>query len=476
MRRMMSFAAFWAVLLFFVGCEKEIVVPANENQVVRKIIEVGIHDASTKTALGTENAGKFPVLWSAGDEIAVVENMGLETQKYSVYRLKAGEGTSKGIFEHVSGDAFPSVIQDVVYPASAMKPSDVNLDKIPVIDVASLIPSDQIYTKDSFDPRAAIMHFHSDVEAPIVLKPAASIVCIPVKGRAGDVVTSVRWQHFDGRTRTIDLNCPDGIELSDKVTNFYIAVPPMETNTANCIAYVNFKNGAVQVKTPRNKAQFLAGTLHRFPEWTMSKKTKWNIMYIGSERNAATWKGVPMGSGRYMIDDNELSWWEFRRELKPDKSGPRMAGPHKVIIDLGNVEHIKGFRIKGKEDKTSPKYGITYTNSDGKEVDIYGSQSYNPPYNVHVKFMTEAPDQQYIQNFGSKSDWKSTEAGVEFYHCTKTNGMAYYYGSDMKKWWEFDLKQPHDARYLVMHFEHGWDNAGKSTAASMLKIAEFDIY
>ena len=158
MRRMMSFAAFGAVLLFFVGCEKEIVVPANENQVVRKIIEVGIHDASTKTALGTESAGKFPVLWSAGDEIAVVENMGLETQKYSVYRLKAGEGTSKGIFEHVSGDAFPSVIQDVVYPASAMKPSDVNLDKIPVIDVASLIPSDQIYTKDSFDPRLSLIH------------------------------------------------------------------------------------------------------------------------------------------------------------------------------------------------------------------------------------------------------------------------------------------------------------------------------
>ena len=56
------------------------------------------------------------------------------------------------------------------------------------------------------------------------------------------------------------------------------------------------------------------------------------------------------------------------------------------------------------------------------------------------------------------------------------NGIAYYYGEDMKTWWDLRLNQPRDARYLVIHFRHGWDNAGTGSAASVMKVAELDIY
>ena len=101
----------------------------------------------------------------------------------------------------------------------------------------------------------------------------------------------------------------------NQATNFYLSIPPTKEkwNTFNSIVYVYLKNGAVQVQTPRNRNRFEAGTLHRFPEWQLSKKAEWTIMDYGSQRNMATWKGIPLGPAYFMIDGNNLSWWESRR-------------------------------------------------------------------------------------------------------------------------------------------------------------------
>ena len=104
-----------ASALLLSACAKENIKPnepTDQNE-ERPLLEIGLN--TTKTALGTEAAGKFPIVWSEGDEIAVIDNMGVEgKQNISVYRIKEGIGTSQGLFEHVSGDAFPKVIKDVV--------------------------------------------------------------------------------------------------------------------------------------------------------------------------------------------------------------------------------------------------------------------------------------------------------------------------------------------------------------------------
>ena len=332
-------------MIVMASCAKENVQPNNEPTGEKALLEIGL--ASTKTQLGTEDKVNklFPIVWSDGDEIAVIENMGVEgKQNVSVYRLKEGAGTANGVFEHVSGDAFPKVINDVVYPASAVVPNSTLISDIPIVDVSSLVPKDQTqsYETDSFDKNAAVMHFHrNNASEKIVLKPLSSIICIPIKGfDDNDVVTAVKWQNMDGRTATVTLNCPNGVTLSkDQATNFYLSIQPMLKN-CNGIAYVYLKNSAIQVQTPRNLKAFQAGTLHRFPEWTLSKKAKWTILGIGSERNATTWEQVPLGPAQYMIDGNDLSWWEFRRQLNAKKTGPEMAGPHTVVIDLGSVQKI----------------------------------------------------------------------------------------------------------------------------------------
>ena len=458
-------------MIVMASCAKEN-VQTNENNDQsndRRILEIGL--ASTKTQLGKEDNGFFPIVWSEGDEIAVIENMGVEGQNVSVYRLKEGAGTANGVFEHISGDAFPKVITDVVYPASAVVPNSTLISEIPIVNVSSLVPKDQTqsYEAGNFDKNAAVMYFHrNNAEDKIVLEPLSSIICIPIKGfDDNDVVTAVKWQNMDGRTATVTLNCPNGVTLSkDQATNFYLSIQPM-LKDCNGIAYVYLKNGAIQVKTPRNLKAFQAGTLHRFPEWTLSKKAKWTIKYIGSERKTSMSNQTPLGLGQYMIDGNDLSWWEFRRNSKGS-----MAGPHKVIIDLGKTEHIKGLKIKGPETKITSSYTVK---DEFGENTITVSNGYNAPCSVFASFLKEGELTEAFKSTFCNNN--SFEKDAQEVHKAKiTNGITFYYGEGMKDYWNINLKKEYDARYLVIHFYQCWNDKENGGAANKMKVAELDIY
>lgn len=476
-----------ASALLLSACAKENIKPnepTDQNE-ERPLLEIGLN--TTKTALGTEAAGKFPIMWSEVDEIAVIDNMGVEgKQNISVYRIKEGIGTTQGLFEHVSGDAFPKVIKDVVYPASVVDPKTTFLSEITNLADSTLVPKvqNQAYTKDSFDPKYAVMRFHRNSPSePIKLSPISTIVCIPIKGFGdNDIVTSVKWQNFDSRTVDITLNCPTGgVKLSkNQATNFYLSIPPTKEkwNTFNSIVYVYLKNGAVQVQTPRNRNRFEAGTLHRFPEWQLSKKAEWTFKYIGSERTATMTSQTPLGPATYMIDGNDISWWEFRRKLNAKETGGAMAGPHKVIIDLGKTEHIKGLRIKGPETKNTATYKIK--NSSGVDIDVTPGKGYHAPHSVYASFLKEGElTEEYKKGFCNNNDFsdaKLTPHAQEVHKAVTSNGIAYYYGEDMKSWWDIKLNKEYDARYLVIHFRFGWDNAGTASALSVMKVTELDIY
>ena len=456
-------------MIVMASCAKENVQPNENNDQSndRRILEIGL--ASTKTQLGKEDNGFFPIVWSEGDEIAVIENMGVEgKQNVTVYSLREGAGTANGVFELVDGSPKVTNNVDVVYPASAVKGKGL------IKDISSLVPKvqTQSYTSGNFDPNAAVMHFQGDITADkILLQPLSSIVCIPIKGSdtvGDDIVTAVKWQNMDGRTVDVTLNCPgEGVTVSkETATNFYLSIPPM-TRDCNGIAYVYLKNGAIQVKTPRNLKAFQAGSLHRFPEWTLSKKAKWTIKYIGSERKTSMSNQTPLGLGQYMIDGNDLSWWEFRRNSKGS-----MAGPHKVIIDLGKTEHIKGLKIKGPETKITSDYTVK---DEFGENTITVSKGYNAPCSVFASFLkegelTEAFKSTFCNNNSFEKD------AQEVHKAEISKGITYYYGTGMKDYWNINLNKEYDARYLVIHFYQCWNDKENGVAASKMKVAELDIY
>lgn len=452
-------------MIVMASCAKENVQPNNEPTGEKALLEIGL--ASTKTQLGKEDNGFFPIVWSEGDEIAVIENMGVEgKQNVSVYSLREGAGTANGVFEKVSGGPAPKEIKDVIYPASAVKGKGL------IKDISLLVPKvqTQSYKEGNFDPDAAVMYFHrNNADEKIVLSPLSSIVCIPIKGFDNeDIVTAIKWQNMDGRTVDVTLNCPgEGVTLSkETATNFYLSIPPM-TRDCNGIAYVYLKNGAIQVKTPRNLKAFQAGSLHRFPEWTLSKKAKWTIKYIGSERKTSMSNQTPLGLGQYMIDGNDLSWWEFRRNSKGS-----MAGPHKVIIDLGKTERIKGLKIKGPETKKTSNYTVK---DEFGENTIKVSDGYNAPCSVFASFLkegelTEAFKSTFCNNNSFEKD------AQEVHKAEISKGITYYYGTGMKDYWNINLNKEYDARYLVIHFYQCWNDKENGVAASKMKVAELDIY
>ena len=273
------------------------------------------------------------------------------------------------------------------------------------------------------------------------------------------------WQHIDGREVTVTLNCPEGVKLSaTKATNFYLSVPATvkDWNRFHSMVYVYLKNGAIQVQTPRNRERFEAGTLHCFPVWQLGKKAKWTIKYIGSEREASMSNQTPLGPGQYMIDGNDISWWEFKRNSKGS-----MAGPHKVIIDLGKTEHIKGLKIKGPETKKTSSYIV-----DGKTITV--SDGYNAPFSVFASFLKEGElTDKYIAGFNNTSSFEPN--AQEVHKADASKGIAYYYGEGMKKYWNINLNQEYDARYLVIHFYQCWNDKDNGGAASKMKVAELDI-
>ena len=54
-------------------------------------ITVLMPEILTKTAFGTEAEGKLPLLWQAGDQIAVAQDLGTASEKVAVYVLE-GDG------------------------------------------------------------------------------------------------------------------------------------------------------------------------------------------------------------------------------------------------------------------------------------------------------------------------------------------------------------------------------------------------
>ncbi len=108
MKKVLILAA--VALLTVVGCQNDIDTPSVkpvEKATLKASLEQPV--AATRTSLD----GELSVLWSAGDQIAVVGSSAPENAV--VYDLVAGEGTNGGAFE---GDAIADALKAAVYPAS----------------------------------------------------------------------------------------------------------------------------------------------------------------------------------------------------------------------------------------------------------------------------------------------------------------------------------------------------------------------
>ena len=262
-----------ALPLIFAACSKEAPAkedPAGEGTAIvesgKKSINVNIaqfkapaaaaetaEEAETRVAFGTESGGAMPLVWSEGDEIALIQDKGLATQKVSVFRLSGTGGSENGTFVFVSGDepGDDANLKDAIYPASAFS--------------SWAIPQAQTYSAGTIDKNAAVMTWHSDsgigVDG-ITFSPLGSVVCLQLTGINTLSVTSVTVT-VDSKPYT--LSCTTPVTPLEDAIPFYVSVPGCSAQTIDFD--INFKYGeaAKTVKKATFDKAFETGKLHRFP-------------------------------------------------------------------------------------------------------------------------------------------------------------------------------------------------------------------
>ena len=229
------------------GCTKD-----NGNGPIEEL-EIGIADTDTKVSLGTESDKQINLLWSAGDKVYVKGDAG-----ESVFRLKSGEGSTKGIFEYESGATGQTRITDVVYPASN----------------AGNTPTSQTYQEGTFDPAAITLAYHNQASTSatkILLGSESSVLCFQMKGN--DKLSNIAVTFKNGKTYTLKtLNAP--MLNESKSTPFYIVVPSQMSDRVD----VKFTSSSGSMNRILSSKSFEAGKMHRFKPLEYKADKSFRIM------------------------------------------------------------------------------------------------------------------------------------------------------------------------------------------------------
>jgi len=233
--------------LIAVGCVKENEMPSGDKTPAGgNTITVNMPEL-TRTAIGDETQTGVSLVWSKGDEIAIIEGKGTETQKHSVYRLVGEGGTASGTFEYVSGDASAEVITDVVFPASAVENNYA-------------VPAAQTYVEGSFDTDAMVMSWtRASEDEGITLKHEASVLMVRLTGVEAQKVASIDVECGEN---TYTLTCDNPVALSSEGKEFYIAVPG-SISSLDYTVKVNSSYGTTMTKDITHTLN--AGKIGRLP-------------------------------------------------------------------------------------------------------------------------------------------------------------------------------------------------------------------
>ena len=292
MRKFMNIFAAALVVLAAVSCEKNEVLPdSTEGKVVT--LSATIDNGGTKTSLdGWDDVNReYPVLWSKGDKIAVIQDDVNCDNNQSVYTftLSTGDNTTSATFTcDEAGDFDPNYEYRAVYPASAVVVgSDGKFEKYSFSDT-------QIYAPNSFGVDAMPMETNMCKGANYVLKFTKNVfgvLKLQLKSAADEKVTSIvitssnalngeaqlvdgaivlRGEAAENKKVTLDCSTNGGVTLNqDKSTDFHIALPAGATGLK---VLINTNKGSYYKEVPRQDASsnpinaITAGNILKMPE------------------------------------------------------------------------------------------------------------------------------------------------------------------------------------------------------------------
>lgn len=376
---MLLAAAFMAA-----GCTKD-----NCNGPIEKL-EIGIADSDTKVSIGTEYDKQINLLWSAGDKVYVKGDAG-----ESVFRLKSGEGSTKGIFEYESGATGQTRITDVVYPASN----------------AGNSPTSQTYQSGTFDPSALTLAYHNQASTSatkILLASESSVLCFQMKGN--DKLNNIAVTFKNGKTYTLKtLNAP--MLNESKSTPFYIVVPSQMSDRVD----VTFTSASGSMNRSLLSKEFMSGHVHRFAQLEFKADKKYRIMSynIGqcSQGGNSSTKLIAdvtrelkadvavMNEVRSIPNDAStiakyLGWEKYSRSAKLGMGNMITYNPDKLKT-IGNPAYLELKKIEPSDTKYNEDRVCLFM--EFEDFILLGSHLQKDAFTKHTKLITDKVKAEYAK-------------------------------------------------------------------------------
>lgn len=368
------------------GCTKD-----NGNGPIEEL-EIGIDNALTKVALGTESNGKFDLLWSDGDEVAVTGDAGS-----SIFRLKSGAGTTNGVFEYKSGATGQTRITDVVYPASN----------------AGNTPTSQTYQEGTFDPAAITLAYHNQASTSatkILLGSESSVLCFQMKGN--DKLNNISVAFQNGKTYTLKtLSAP--VMDKSKAAPFYVVIPSQKADRLD----VTFTSASGTMHRSLLSKSFVPGKVHRFKplEFRADKKFRimsYNIGQCTQGGNSSTKlisdvtkelhaDVVVMNEVRSSLIFNDaetiaknLGWEKYYQSAKRGMGNMITYNPNKLKL-IGNPAYLELKKIEPSDTQYNEDRVCLFM--EFEDFILLGSHLQKDAFTKHTKLITDKVKAEYAK-------------------------------------------------------------------------------
>ncbi|MBE6225450.1 MAG: hypothetical protein E7122_09625 [Bacteroidales bacterium] len=319
MRKLFNFFAAALVMLAAASCEKNEVLPDNNSEGKVVTLKASINNGGTKTSLGGEKGSddKYPVLWSEGDAIAVIQQEDLNDGSVYIFTLsEGGAGKASASFECNNANGFnPDLEYRAVYPASSVVLSDGKFDGYSFSDTQS-------YVQNSFGVGAMPMQTSMCIgtECPLSFTNAFGVLKLQLKGAADEKVTSIvvtsndplsgeailMWGSIvlqgtapENKKVTLDCSATGGVALNpETATYFHIALPAGAESGLSLMIHTDKASYYKQVPVD-DKNKVVAGSILAMP-----------VLDLTEHLNPYIENGVDLGDGIPLVttDGSVIVW------------------------------------------------------------------------------------------------------------------------------------------------------------------------
>lgn len=401
MIKIMNIFAAVLVMLAAASCEKNEVLPDNNSEGKVVTLKASINNGETKASLGEKSGETYPVLWSEGDEIAVVQFVDSDIRVYK-FTLTAGEGTPNGTFTCDDAEGFDPSLE----ATSAVYPYTTQLNFF-------VVQTNQNYAEKSFDSDAILMMAFME-EGSLKFNNLLGILKLTIKGAPDETVSSIELtadKPISGNAKFFDtgegpyivtegpdadyknnivLNCPD-VEIAT-AKEFLITVP---MGTYDFAVTINTNKGTYYKSTADK--EIINSVILKMPALDLTDFEN-SMSYV--ENGVYLGEGVelPAGEGKTIV------WAPVNCGYEP-ANGSYKGYPYGKMYQWGR-KYGQGYKDGNYEDATYPSDSDLINKEE--TVEVVDGQSYENKDKFFYTWL-KTPPANNLWNKGTEESPAKTE-------------------------------------------------------------------